>query len=99
MPGRYTTAKDKAAAQDLVREAGRWLVRKQLGILDAHLERRQFVVGDRWSYLDVYALPMLRWATAKLPDALAAFPLAEALLARLHALPVVQETLTAEGLS
>ncbi len=104
MPGRYTTAKDKAA-QDAVREAGALLVRKQIKILDDHLAGddhsagRAHIVGETWTYVDVYALPMLRWASAKLPDGLAAYPNAMALLDRLHALPAVQETLRVEGLS
>ena len=98
MPGRYTTAKDKPA-QDAVREAGVQLVRKQLAILDAHLAGREHIVGEDWSYIDIYALPMLRWAAAKLPNRLTAYPNAQALLERLHALPIVQDTLRAEGLS
>lgn len=98
MPGRYTTAKDKAA-QDAVREAGLILVRKQLKIFDDHMAGRTHVVGEGWTTVDVYALPMLRWAAAKLPDGLAAYPNVRAQLDRLHALPAVRETLVAEGLS
>lgn len=98
MPARYTTAKDKPA-QDAVREAGALLVRKQLKILDDHMAGRAHVVGEGWTFVDVYALPMLRWASAKLPDALGDYPNARGLLDRLHALPAVQDTLRAEGLS
>lgn len=97
MPARYTISGE--AAFDPVREAGTQLVRKQLTILDRHLEDRRFMVGNRYSYVDIYALPMLRWAKSKLPDGLTAFPQAAGLLARLQDEAVVREVLRDEGLS
>ncbi len=72
-PARYTASKD-VAAQDQVRQAAQALVAKRLALLDAHLDGRRFILGDRRTVLDAYALPMLRWSAAKLPGGLSPYP-------------------------
>lgn len=98
MPGRYTTDKAKEA-QDAVRAAGLDLVRKNLRLLEAHLDGREFIVGNRRSILDAYAFPMLRWAKAKLPEGLSDFPNVAAHLDRTSDDPIARKTLADEGLS
>jgi glutathione S-transferase len=94
-PARYTASRE-LAAQDQVRQAARTLVAKRLALLDAQLAGRQFVVADRRTVLDAYALPMLRWAVAKLPDGLGPFPNVLAHLERILADPSVAQVIASE---
>ena len=94
-PARYTASSDMAA-QDQVRQAARALVAKRLALLDAHLQGRQFIVADRRTVLDAYALPMLRWSAAKLPDGLAPYPNVYAHLGRLLADPGATQVIASE---
>ena len=55
---RYTVDPDGV---DDVKAAGQALVAKYYDHLEAHLEGREFIVGDRRSIVDAYAIPMLRW--------------------------------------
>lgn len=93
-PTRYTTSRDEASL-DAVREAGRKLVRRQLGILNARLEGRDWILGKR-SVIDAYACPMLRWAIKMLPEKLSDWPNVQALHDRLAADPAVQRVLARE---
>ncbi len=94
-PGRYTVAKE-AAAQDQVRQAAWALVDRRLKLLDAHLGGQPFVLGERRTVLDAYALPMLRWSVAMLPDKLSPYPAVQAHLDRLNADPGVREVIAGE---
>ncbi len=90
-PGRYTTdPSDEAKARTV--EAGLALVRKKLGILAPQLDGRDWILGQR-SVIDAYALPMLRWARAKLPEKLEPWPALDALVDRLEADPAVRRVL------
>ena len=53
MPGRYTIAADEDALAQ-VKTAGLALVAKRLSLLDAHLEGRTWMTGDKRTYLDAY---------------------------------------------
>lgn len=95
-PDRYTTDPSEHALAR-VREAGLALVAKQLGLLERQLAGHDWIAGERRSYVDAYAVPMLRWARAKLD--LGQFPSVAAHLARMLGDAGVQRALKAEGLS
>ena len=94
-PTRYTTSRDEASL-DAVREAGRKLVRRQLGILNARLEGRDWILGKR-SVIDAYAFPMLRWARKLLPEGIGGWPNVQALHDRLAEDPAVKRVLARES--
>lgn len=96
MPARYTTQTDEASRK-AVTEAGRKLVAKQFAILDAHLAGREWILDGGRSVIDAYAFPMIRWASAKLPDGLAGLDNVKALHDRLAADPAVQRVLEREN--
>lgn len=98
LPQRYTTDTGETAKNDVI-AAGQKLVQKQLGILNDHLEGRDWVLGEgrgARSVIDAYAFPMIRWAVRVLPDGIAAYPNVQALHDRLAADPAVQNVLAAE---
>lgn len=99
MPYRYTTDKGEAAQKAVV-EAGHALVRKQMAMLNAHLDGRDWVLGEgrgARSVIDAYAFPMIRWGAAKLHDGLAQYPNVQALHDRMAADEAVQRVLAREG--
>ncbi|MGJ8526201.1 Glutathione S-transferase GST-4.5 [Halomonadaceae bacterium LMG 33818] len=95
-PQRYTTDHSDDAIQAVVK-AAEDLVKKQLKLLDKHMDGREWVVGEQRSYLDAYAFPMIRWAIAKLPEGIKAYPHVQALHDRLAADPAVQKVLARES--
>lgn len=94
MPYRYTLSQDKAAQAD-VQEAGRNLVRKRLGLLDQHLDGKDWILGKR-SVMDAYAFPMIRWAAKMLPEGTSGWTHVQALHDRIAADPAVQRVLARE---
>lgn len=96
VPDRYTTDGNKAAQQAVV-EAGQKLVAKQFGILDRHLEDREYILDGGRSVIDAYAFPMIRWGINLLPGGLQAYPNVQALHDRLAADPSVQKVLAREA--
>lgn len=99
MPGRYTTDTSEDAKQAVV-TAGHKLVRKQMGVLNTHLEGRDWMLGagrGARSVIDAYAFPMIRWGAAKLPGGIADYPNVQALHDRLAADPAVQTVLAREA--
>lgn len=76
-PGRYTVSKEPAAQAE-VKAAGVELVKVKLALLEAHLQGRTWIVGDRRTIIDAYVTPMLNWAAALLPDGLQSYPAVEA---------------------
>jgi glutathione S-transferase len=96
MLDRYTRDGSDAARQAVV-EAGYDLVRKQFGILDGHLDGREYILDGGRSVIDAYAFPMMRWARKLLPGGLEAFPNVQALHDRLAADPAVQNVLAREA--
>jgi len=95
LPHRYTTQSSEAA-KAAVMEAGQKLVARQFGILDRHLDGREWMLDGGRSVIDAYAFPMMRWASARLPDGLAEFSNVKALHDRLASDPVVQKVLSRE---
>lgn len=96
LPHRYTIDTSETARQSAV-EAGQNLVKKQFGIIDRHLEGREWILDGGRSVIDAYAFPMIRWAAAKLPGGLKDFPNVQALHDRLAADPAVQKVLAREA--
>ncbi|KVV23137.1 glutathione S-transferase [Burkholderia cepacia] len=93
---RYTTDTDPCAL-DNVRAAAFNLVRKKLSVLDTQLSHNTYVLGERRTVLDAYALPMLRWADSQLPEHLSEFHCVAALKARLEDDPDVRRVLDIEA--
>ncbi len=96
MPYRYTSDQSDAARRAVV-EAGHKLVAKQFGILDRHLETREYILDGGRSVIDAYSFPMIRWAIRLLPGGLDAYPNVQALHDRLAADPGVQKVLAREA--
>jgi glutathione S-transferase len=72
-PQRYTTETSEAALAG-VRAAGPALVERGFALLDAHLAQRSYIVGERLTFLDAYAVPMVRWVKTGMADTFAKFP-------------------------
>lgn len=96
-PDRYTTDRDDEALSR-VRDAGLKLVRKELALLEDHMREREFTIGDRRTVIDAYAFPILRWADARLPETLAAYPAIKTLYNRIAEDGAVRKVLADEGL-
>lgn len=99
MPDRYTTDRSDAAKKDVV-AAGQKLVQRQLGLLDEHMEGRDWVLGEgrgARSVMDAYSFPMIRWAMKVLPDGITAYPNVQALHDRLASDPAVMKVLAEEA--
>lgn len=98
-PQRYTKLTD-AEGRNAAKEAGLDLVRKQMTVLNTHLEGREWILGDgrgKKSVIDAYSFPMIRWGIAMLPEGLEAYPHVQALHDRLAADPGVQAALAREA--
>lgn len=96
MPYRYTTDQSEAARAAVV-EAGHRLVAKQIGVLDRHLDGREYILDGGRSVIDAYSFPMVRWAMKLLPGGLEGYPNVQSLHDRLAADPNVQKVLTREA--
>lgn len=95
MPFRYTSDESNAAKRAVV-EAGHKLVAKQFGVLNRHLEGREYILDGGRSVIDAYSFPMIRWAIKLLPGGLEAYPNVQALHDRLSGDPAVQKVLASE---
>lgn len=98
-PQRYTTQTGDEAKQAVV-EAGHKLVRKQMGVLNDHLDGRDWILGEGKgvrSVIDAYAFPMIRWGAKVLPGGIGDFPNVQALHDRLAADEAVQKVLADES--
>lgn len=96
MPYRYTTDQSEAARAAVV-EAGHRLVAKQLGVLDRHLDGREYILDGGRSVIDAYSFPMIRWAIKLLPGGLEVYPNVQGLHDGLAADPGVQKVLAREA--
>lgn len=96
MPDRYSTDATEKARRAVV-EAGHKLVAKQFGILDRHLDGREFILDGGRSIIDAYSFPMIRWAIKLLPGGLTEYPNVQALHDRIKADPAVRTILTREA--
>ena len=93
-PQRYTVDADGIAD---VKTAGQSLVAKFYDHLEMHLAGREFMVGDRRSIVDAYAIPMLRWGRL-LDKPLREYPALSAYLRRFEADEGVRNALKEQGL-
>lgn len=101
-PARYTTDPTDEARGNVV-EAALTLVRRKLDLFEAHMAGRHWILDgaseDGRSVVDAYALPMLRWARAKLPERLERWPALDGLANRLEADPAVKRVLAVQQAS
>lgn len=95
---RYTADTGEHAVA-CVETAARGLVRKELAVLDSHMQGRTYIVGDSATIVDAYVFPMLRWAQDKLPEQLGETPNLQRLHDVLAADDAVKRVLKSEGLS
>ncbi|MGL5114815.1 MAG: glutathione S-transferase family protein [Beijerinckiaceae bacterium] len=96
MPDRYTTDESETGRGAVV-EAGHRLVAKQFGVLNRHLEDREYILDGGRSVIDAYSFPMIRWAAKVLPGGLKDYPNVQALHDRIAADPAVQKVLAREA--
>lgn len=96
VPFRYTTD-DSEAARRAVVEAGHELVAKNFGILEHHLEGRDYILDGGRSVIDAYAFPMIRWGINLLPGSLKEYPNVKALHDKLDADTAVKKVLAREA--
>lgn len=96
MPDRYTIDQSDAARKAVV-EAGQKLVAKQFGVLDRHLEGRDYILDGGRSVIDAYAFPMIRWATKLLSGGVTGYPNVQALHDRIADDPAVRKVLAREA--
>lgn len=93
---RYTTDEDEAAIQ-AVKDAAEARVGTYMDFFEAHMQDRDFIVGETRSIADAYAVPMLRW-TRLLKKKLGEYPALDAYLARMQDDAGVAAALEAQGL-
>ena len=96
----WVLIQNQSVVGTLLGAAGALLVQKQLGLLDEHMQGRDWVLGEgrgARSVMDAYSFPMIRWAMKVLPDGITAYPNVQALHDRLAADPGVQKVLADEA--
>jgi glutathione S-transferase len=96
MPYRYTADERRSARQEVV-AAGHRLVARQFGILDRHLEGREYILDGGRSVIDAYSFPMIRWGIKLLPGGLTEYPNVQGLHDRIDADKAVQKVLAREA--
>lgn len=89
---------DSEEAQKEVKARAAEEVDFQLGVVERHMEGRDFVLGDRRSILDAYLFVFCLWA-GLLPKPLEDYPNLAAFAGRMKADPGVQAAMTAQGLT
>ncbi|AIF47787.1 glutathione transferase GstA [Dyella japonica] len=87
----------KPETPDVVREERKEYLRKRYALLDQHLAKHQWLVGDHFTAADAYLFTVTNWAQHVNFD-LSAFPAIQAFQQRVAARPNVQAALKAEGL-
>ena len=93
---RYTAEVDEDALA-AVKEAAEARVGSYVDFFEAHMENRDFIVGETRSIADAYAVPMLRWVRL-LNKKLDQYPALDAYLARMQDDPAVEAALAEQGL-
>jgi glutathione S-transferase len=93
---RYTTDDDEASLA-AVKHAAEARVGGYMDFFEAHMEGRDFIVGNSRSIPDAYAVPMLRWVRL-LSKKLDQYPALDAYLARMQDDPAVERALAEQGL-
>ncbi len=87
------------AAADTVKEAARVGIEKCWSHIDAHLATHgPYMLGDRFSVVDLYALMLMRWSR-NMPRPATAWPQLATLAARLKARPSWKQACASEGLT
>src|SRR5574337_369874 len=87
------------AAADTIKEAARIGIEKCWSHIDAHLATHgPYMLGDRFSVVDLYALMLMRWSR-NMPRPATAWPQLATLAARLKARPSWKQACTGEGLT
>ena len=87
----------KPETPDAVREERKEYLHKRYALLDQHLAKHQWLVGDHFTAADAYLFTVTNWAPHVNFD-LSAFPAILAFQQRVAARPNVQAALKAEGL-
>lgn len=86
------------AGADTVKAAARAGIEKSWSHIDAHLDAHgPYMLGDRFSLVDLYVLMLMRWSR-NMPRPATAWPQLAALAARLKARPSWKQVCEAEGL-
>lgn len=80
-----------------IRDYNLRLLTRRLGYLDAQLDGRDFLLGDRFTVADIYLFTLLNWCNLHQID-LAQWPALKDFMTRVAARPSVRETMKAEGL-
>ena len=85
-------------AQDSVRAAARARIEAGLARLDAHLSDRNYLVGDRFTTVDLLATILCRW-TRNMPNPATDWPDLKLYLDRIRQRPALREVHAREGLT
>ncbi|TAL98842.1 MAG: glutathione S-transferase, partial [Rhodanobacter sp.] len=86
------------AAADSIKEAAQRGIEKCWSHIDAHLATHgPYMLGDRFSVVDLYALMLMRWSR-NMPRPATAWPQLDALATRLKARPSWKQACATEGL-
>jgi glutathione S-transferase len=80
-----------------MREVQLGVIERRFNALDKALTGKQYIMGDKFCVADAYLFNVLNWTTPLKID-LAKWPNIQALVGRVAARPMVQQTLRAEGL-
>lgn len=80
-----------------IREYSLRLLTRRLGYLDAQLDGKPCLMGDRFTVADCYLFTLLNWCNLHQID-LAQWPALKDYMTRVAARPSVRETMKAEGL-
>jgi glutathione S-transferase len=84
-------------ASEEQRPALREVLTPKLDFVARHLDKRQFVMGDRFTVADAYLFTVLNWSSVVGID-LGRWPAVKSYLQRVSSRPAVRATLEAEGL-
>ncbi len=95
MPGRYHPDATQAAA---VKAAAQLRVASALDVIEAHLEGKNWMLGDRKSVVDAFLYPMASWAYG-FDKSTADYPNIDRLVRQLASDPAVEAVHAAQGTS
>ena len=95
-PNRYWDEDDETAHKH-IKEASYKLIDRVFTHLDAHLEGKDHIMGNRRTIADPYAFAMLRWGNY-VPKTLSAYPNVHRFYTQFHADEGVQRALAQQGI-
>ena len=93
MPGRYHSEADQAPA---IREAAQVRVASALDVIEANLEGKDWMLGEKKSVVDAFLYPMANWAYG-FDKPTSAYPNIHRVIRQLAADPAVQAVHEAQG--